>query len=82
MTTKIIRTLAAVAFTATALTTVAATGSAFAWEGGWGHGRSYHSYGFGRHYSDFRRGYDHRGYDRGDYDRRGYDFRRNGDYRN
>jgi hypothetical protein len=56
MTTKIIRTFAAIAFVATALTTVAATGSAFA-EGGYGHGRSYHSHGFGRHYGDFRRDY-------------------------
>jgi hypothetical protein len=46
------RTLAAVALTATALTTVAATGSALAWEGGYGHGRFNHGYGFGRYDRD------------------------------
>jgi hypothetical protein len=58
------KTLAAVALTVTALTTVAAGGSAFAWEGGYGHGRFHHGYGFGRydrHYGD-RYGYRFFGY--------------------
>jgi len=51
MSQRIITKLAAVAFTVTALTTVVATGSAFAWEGRGGHG---YGHDFGRHYHDYR----------------------------
>jgi hypothetical protein len=66
MSKRIITKVAAVAFTVTALTTVAATGSAFAWEGrsfggwhrgGYGYGpdfgHHYRGYGFGRYYGGY-----------------------------
>jgi hypothetical protein len=51
---KKFRTFAAVAVAATTLATVAATGSAFAWEGDYGRGWYHH------HYRDY--GYRHYGY--------------------
>jgi hypothetical protein len=62
------KTFAAVALAATTLTTVAATGSAFAWGGGYGgHGGFYNHSGFGRYDHGYRgygffRGYGNRGY--------------------
>jgi hypothetical protein len=76
MTKRIIKTFAAIAFTATVLTTVVAAGNASAGEYGrdgyhyrYGYGR-YHGYGHDRYYNSYRRyGYHGNGYYRYGYRR-------------
>jgi hypothetical protein len=80
MTKRMIKTFAAIAFTATVLTTVVAAGNASAGEYGrdgyhyhyrYGHGYDrYHGYGHDRHYNSYRRyGYRNNGYYRYGYRR-------------
>jgi hypothetical protein len=59
------KTLAAIAVITATLTTVTATGGAFAWEGGWRHDGFHRGYGFGRYDRDFGRDYSYRHYSYG-----------------